>query len=110
MFILRALCIFQLNWLQAPLFASMIFTKLVMYCFLGTLFEVAGDRMYAIVLDTNWYCMNSTEQRIQCVLIALAQRNRLMMAGSLPLNMIICMQAMKTVYSVGMLLIKSTME
>lgn len=96
----------QLNWLQAPVMGALFLVKLLMYCLLGTLVEMATDRTYAVLLNNHWYRLSCAEQRILVIVLYDAQRPQLLMAGTMRLNMLCGIQSLKTVYSVGMLLVQ----
>lgn len=96
----------QLNWFQALFLGALFLIKLLMYCLLGTLVELATDRTYAVLLANDWYRLTVVEQRLLLVVLLDAQRPQILMAGTMELNMITAIECLKTVYSVGMLLVQ----
>lgn len=86
---------------------STVFVVMMIYSALGTIFEMAADRAYEVLADNNWYQLPVDEQRIIILVLIAAQRPSLLMAGTLPLNMMTGVQAVKTVYSVGMMLVQT---
>lgn len=97
----------QHNWKQACAIGLLVLAKLIAYCLVGTLQEVAADRVYSVLLQTDWYRLLIAEQKMLIVALLGSQRPSLLKAGTLPLNMITCVEVLKTVYSVGMLLMNS---
>lgn len=80
-------CYIHIDWIAIyPLWVLFV-SKLFAYCFLGTIAQVATERIYAALLDCDWYLLPVQQKREFFLMVRAAQSPAVLKAGTMVLNL-----------------------
>nr|QGW45413.1 odorant receptor 40 [Bradysia odoriphaga] len=100
-----------LDWFPAYFFMATAFFQVFEYSLLGTIIEIANDKMYKAVCDITLVYLPVAEQRKVNFMILKVQKPHLLTIGGFEsLNVETFVAALKRTYSVGMILINSKVQ
>ncbi|XP_037031708.1 putative odorant receptor 83c [Bradysia coprophila] len=100
-----------MDWFPAYFFMATAFFQVFEYSLLGTIFEIANDKMYNAICDITLVYLPVAEQQKVNFMVLNAQKPHLLTIGGFEsLNVKTYIAALKRTYSVGMILINSEVQ
>lgn len=117
-------------WYNMYFIMALMLAKLLGFCLLGTIVEmtvssISGvlgikinymyanlyfsqtDSILSTIINSQWYMLPLEQQRLILRMLAVAQKPRILRAGTIPVNLDTFVRVIKTVYTVGMILIET---
>ncbi|XP_055852015.1 odorant receptor 67d-like [Episyrphus balteatus] len=104
--VLTLVIMFVGDWPGAYSYLTISFVMLYLYCGMGTLVEIANDRILNEIYEIHWYILTVPQQKcIRYMLMKAQSPIEITVGGVAPLSVNTGLQVTKTVYSVFMMLL-----
>ncbi|KAM7348612.1 odorant receptor 67d-like isoform 1-T1 [Cochliomyia hominivorax] len=99
------------GWPGAYSYVLIAFCCLYLYCVLGTLTEIANDKITEDIYDVHWYNLTVVQQKIVLQILCKSQSPQTIdIAGVMPLTVSTALQLTKTIFSFTMFMIEFFLE